>query len=393
MKKAIIIALIFSILLGVGGWFFLGKSPQAESFNTIKPTRGDIENVVTATGRLQPRDYVDVGAQVSGQLKVLHVEVGDNVKQGDLLAEIDATVYLAKVDAIRAQLRNQRALMTDRQAQLALSKNNYQREKNLFDDNATSREAYESATANYQSAKAQITALQAQIEQTSSSLREEEANLEFASIYAPMDGTVVTIEARQGQTLNATQNAPTILRLADLSVMTVEAKVSEADVSKLYLNMSVYFTILGGEGRRWYGELSRIEPTPEVTNNVVLYNAKFDVPNENRILMTQMTTQVFFIVAKAENALQIPFASVRLDKTAALPPATSQQPVTMRQGQVTVLNAQGKPEQRNVAVGVTNRINAQILEGLKDSDRVVLESAKSSNNSNARMPMGPRIGR
>lgn len=308
--------LVLIVLIGAAGYWgwhkFYGKKDPHEIYQVAKVQRGDIEDLVSATGTVQPLEYVDVGAQVSGQLKKLHIEVGSVVKEGDLLAEIDPTVFLATVDARRAGLRNQLATMKDREAQLALAQLQYSRQKNLMAADATTKESLQTAEATLRSAKAQIEALQAQIEQTQSTLRADEANLNYAKIYAPMAGTVVSLTARQGQTLNANQSAPTILRVADLSTMTVQTQVSEAEVGKLRQGMEVYFTTLGSQGRRWYGKLRKVEPTPTVTNNVVLYNALFDVPNQNQVLMPSMTTQVFFIAATAKNALLVPTAAVAL---------------------------------------------------------------------------------
>lgn len=305
------VLLILIALIAFWGWHKIYGAPDPRvMYQTAKVERGDIEDLVSATGTVQPLEYVDVGAQVSGQLKKLHIEVGSVVKEGDLLAEIDPTVFLATVNARRAGLRNQLATMKDRKAQLVLAQLQYDRQKNLMAADATTKETLQTAEANLQSAKAQIEALQAQIEQTQSTLLADEANLNYAKIYAPMNGTVVSLTARQGQTLNANQSAPTILRIADLSTMTVQAQVSEAEVGKLRQGMEVYFTTLGSQGRRWYGKLRKVEPTPTVTNNVVLYNALFDVPNENQLLMPSMTTQVFFIASSARNALVIPAAAV-----------------------------------------------------------------------------------
>jgi len=299
------------VLVAIGVWkYFFSKNGDADNYLTATVERGEIQNLVTATGVLQPREYVDVGAQVSGQLKKLLVVVGQQVTAGDLLAEIDATVFRAKVDGIRAQLQNQQAQLVDRQAQLTLAKIRMERQQNLFKDDATTKESVQVADASYQSAGAQLKALQAQIQQTESSLRAEEANLAYARIYAPMSGTVVSITSRQGQTLNANQQAPTIMRIADLSTMTVQTQVSEADIGKLHTGMPVYFTTLGGQDYRWYSKLDRVEPTPQVTSNVVLYNALFDVPNDNGVLMTSMSTQVFFIAAQARNALVIPASAL-----------------------------------------------------------------------------------
>ncbi|MNR79880.1 Macrolide export protein MacA [compost metagenome] len=316
-SRRALIALLIVLVAAASYWGwkkFYGKKDPREIYQVAEVQRGDIQDLVTATGTVQPLEYVDVGAQVSGQLKKLYIEVGSVVKAGDLLAEIDPTVFLATVDARRAGLRNQLATMKDRESQLALATLQYNRQKNLMSADATTAESLQTAEAALRSAKAQIDALQAQIEQTQSTLRADEANLNYAKIYAPMDGTVVSLTARQGQTLNANQTAPTILRIADLSTMTVQTQVSEAEVGKLRKGMEVYFTTLGSQGRRWYGALRKVEPTPTVTNNVVLYNALFDVPNRNQALLPSMTTQVFFIAATAKDALLVPTAAVTISR-------------------------------------------------------------------------------
>lgn len=373
----LIVVLVTAV--AVGGWWFQRDRQPDQNLLTVAVQRGDLEDLVTATGVLQPRDYVDVGAQVSGQLEVLHVRIGDDVKEGDLLAEIDPTLYVARVDATRAQLRNQRAQLMERKAQLTLAELQYRRQQNLLREEATSREAAQTAEATLQSARAQIEAINAQIEQTESSLRAEEANLEYARIYAPMDGTVVSIEARQGQTLNVNQQAPVLMRIADLSAMTVEAQVSEADIGKLTPDMPVYFTTLGSQQRRWESRLDRLEPTPVVENNVVLYNAVFEVPNPEGRLMTQMTAQVFFVNAEARGALLVPVTALSGRGSGAT---------------VQVLGSNGQPEQRGVTVGVTNRVQAEIVDGLKEGDRVVSSprgaGSTSSNNGSRRM-LGMRM--
>lgn len=404
------IALLVFVLIVVGLlWRNVFAGDETDVVYTTEPViRGDIENLVTATGTLQPQDYVDVGAQVSGQLKKLHVEVGSEVKAGDLLAEIDATVYAAKVDATRAQLRNQQAQLQEREAQLSLAGINFKRQKNLLSEDATTTEAVETADANLKSAQAQLKSLQAQIQQTESTLRVEAANLNYARIYSPIDGTVVSITSRQGQTLNTNQMAPTIMRIADLSTMTVQTQVSEADIGKLRVDMPVYFTTLGSQGRRWYSKINRIQPTPEVLNNVILYNALFDVPNESRVLMTQMSTQVFFIESQAKDVLLVPmsavsFAPPRGDRPqgerpkgeqANAPQPTEEQKAEWkkrrdeikegadksahrpRPAMVKVMSEDGDIEERKVLVGVTNRVQAQIIEGLQEGEKVVSGSSR-----------------
>ncbi len=378
------------LLAGIGfyaytAWFSNGN--PADRYTTAPVERGDIEDSVTATGTLQPRDYVDVGTQVSGQLKVVHVQIGSTVKQGDLLAEIDPTVYRSRVDANRAQLKNQTAQLADRQAQLTLAQQQLKRQQNLMKEEATTSEALQIAEASVRSITAQIQALRAQMQQTESTLRGDEANLGYTKIYAPMSGTVVSQTAKQGQTLNANQQAPIILRIADLSTMTVQTQVSEADVSKLHLGMDAYFTTLGGNGQRWYGTLRQVLPTPTVTNNVVLYDALFDVPNPDRKLMTQMTAQVFFVLASAKDTVTVPVAALRPSRSknaegsAARTPARKQrgeQPVLesreelAKEAMVRVIHDDGSVEERAVKVGVMNRVSAQALSGLEPGEVVAV---------------------
>jgi membrane fusion protein, macrolide-specific efflux system len=308
-----------------GAWF--GEEPT-EQYILAAIERGDVEDAVTATGTLQPRDYVDVGTQVSGQLKIVHVKIGEHVKQGQLLAQIDPTVLQSRVDSGNAQLQNQQAQLADKRAQLALAELQLRRQRNMMKEEATTTEALQEADANVQSLKAQIAAVQAQMKQTGATLRGDTANLGYTKIYAPMSGTVVTQIAKQGQTLNASQQAPVIVRIADLSTMTVQTQVSEADVSRLRLGMKAYFTTLGGQGKRWHGKLRQINPTPATQNNVVLYDALFDVPNRDGALMTQMTAQVFFIIGEAKDTIVAPVGALspmpKVEKTAAEKAADAQ---------------------------------------------------------------------
>lgn len=392
------IILLLLLSAGAGGWYYLNHSKdKTPELSTTMVQRGNIEDLVAATGTLQPSSYVDVGAQVSGQLHKIHVEVGDTVKSGDLLAEIDPTLFITKVDASRAQLRYQQALLKDREAQLELARIQHQRQQNLLAAQATTEESAQNAAASYRSSQAQIDMLLAQIEQTESSLRADEANLGYARIYAPMEGTVVSISARQGQTINANQQAPIILQIADLSTMTVRTRVSEADVARLSNGMEVYFTTLGGGERRWYGHLQRIEPTPTVENNVVLYHGIFDVDNSGRQLLPQMTAQVFFVVASARDTLLVPVTAVTLENRRGQGGGTrpvgersdNHTEAAGRRATVQVLDPQGQVETRDIRVGVSNRIQMQVLTGLTEEDEVVITGQSSGRPTGANQRTAP----
>jgi macrolide-specific efflux system membrane fusion protein len=422
------LALALIALLAGGGYFawqaWFGDDGTAESLLTAVAQRGDLEDTVTATGTLQPKDFVDVGTQVSGQLKKILVEIGAVVKAGQLLAEIDPSVYQSKVDGDNAQLLNLQAQLADRKAQLVLAGLQLARQKNLDREEATTTEALQSAAATQQSALAQSDSIRAQIKQTGSTLRGDEANLGYTKIYAPIAGTVVSQTAKQGQTLNANQQAPIVMRIADLATMTVQAQVSEADVSKLRIGMDVYFTTLGGNNRRHYGKLRQIPPTPTVLNNVVLYDALFEVENPKQTLMTQMTAQVFFVAASAKDAVLVPL-------TALHPVAAESKPVETKtaaadtgaggarkgggerasggdrrnqfangRAQLGVVDADGKVVEREVKVGVMNRVSAQILSGLEPGETVVIGTkvpasaalAQSNQTSSSLAPNATRGG-
>lgn len=385
------LALLAFAAAALGWWRWHERTGATAQIATVPVTRGDVEDAVTALGTLQPRDYVDVGTQVSGQLRKIHVEIGSDVKEGDLLAEIDPTVYRTRVEADRAQLRNLQAQVNEREAQRRLAQQQFARQAGLLKANATSQEAYQSAEAALRVAEAQIEALKAQIAQTESNLRGNEANLGYTKIYAPMGGTIVSISARQGQTLNANQQAPIILRIADLDTMTVWTQVSEADVGRLTIGMDAYFTTLGSPDRRWSGKLRQILPTPEVVNNVVLYNALFDVENPEHRLKTQMTAQVFFVRAAARDALIVPAAAL-------LPPERGRRSAQAAPGaegpraeRVRVL-AGTHVEERQVTVGVRDRVAAEILSGLREGEQVVVGTRQDADRAAAQGPVRrPRI--
>jgi macrolide-specific efflux system membrane fusion protein len=380
---------------GTWEWRRMQTEP-ATRWVTAPVTTGDIEDTVTALGNLQPKNYVDVGAQVSGQLNKIDVAVGDKVKQGDLLAEIDPTVLEAKVTADQAALASLQAQVIDRGAQVTLAQTQLTRQQNLMKADATSQDALQTAEATLKSDKAQLAALQAQVKQSQSTLDADKANLGFTKIYAPMGGTVVSLTAQQGQTINANQSAPIILRIADLDTMTVWTQVSEADVPRLKVGMDAYFTTLGDQTTRWPGKLQQIQPTPSVVNNVVLYPALFDVANPDGRLMTQMSAQVFFVVAGVKNAVTVPVAALHAAKEGSGASPDSQEDA--KPYEVRVMGANGRPEKRQVWIGVTNRVSAEVLSGLNPGDVVVIgrnsdgETAGQGQGQGANRSGGGRTG-
>ncbi|AZF22189.1 efflux RND transporter periplasmic adaptor subunit [Pseudomonas sp. R3-52-08] len=380
-RRALLVVACLIPIVAFATW--QGLAPGRDTLTTVTVTRGDIENSVTALGTLQPRRYVDVGAQASGQIQKIHVEAGDQVKEGQLLVEIDPSTQKAKLDASRYAIENLAAQLQEQKAQHALARQKYQRQQRLSAGNATREEDVQTAKAELSATQARVEMFQAQIRQARASLRSDEAELGYTRIYAPMAGTVVAVDARVGQTLNAQQQTPLILRIARLSPMTVWAEVSEADIGHVKPGMSAYFTTLSGGSRRWTSTVRQILPIPPKPLNetqgsgspssasksgsgrVVLYTVLLDVDNADNALMAEMTTQVFFVANQVKDALTVPVAALQ-----GTPNADTQI--------ARVVAKNGSIEQRTVRLGVSDRLRVQVLDGLSEGDHLLIGPADSS---------------
>lgn len=396
-----------------GGWFWwVGHAEEAaDRYATAAVERGPLEETVSAIGAIQPREFVDVGTQVTGQLKTLHVQVGDAVTRGQLVAEIDPTLLQSKVDSTKATLRNLRAQLADRVAQARLADQQFKRNKALLRDRAASEEAVQQSEAAAESARAQVEALRAQIDQTQSTLEGDEANLRYTKIHAPISGTVVSLAARQGQTLVSSQTAPVILRIADLNTMTIWAQVSEADVPKVQVGMPAYFNTLGQPERRWVGAVRQILPTPETVNNVILYNVLFDAANPDGALKPQMSAQVYFQLARVDDALIVPAAALQSAAKAKKPKEadsgksdnggkeekhenkTASAEVEAKpktKDYVVRVLRNGAAEERTVTIGLRTRVSAQVVSGLAEGEQVIVGSIadKDKGKNSARGVVG-----
>ncbi|MCO8045845.1 efflux RND transporter periplasmic adaptor subunit [Acinetobacter bohemicus] len=436
----LIMAAVIAIVLITAGWYFLKPKEQPPQFITAEVSIGDIENSVLATGVLEATKMVSVGAQVSGQVKKMYVQLGDQVKQGQLIAQIDSVRQENDLKTAEASIKNQMAQLAVKQANLAKVEAEYRRQDIMYAQDATSRAEYEAALASYKIAQADIKAINAQIEQSRLTLATAKEDLGYTQIVAPMDGTIVAIVTEEGQTVNANQSAPTIVKLAQLDTMTIKAEISEADVMKVQEGQRVYFTTLGNSDKKIYAQLRQVEPAPNSINTesnnstgsssstAVYYNALFDVPNEDGKLRIDMTAQVYIVLDEAQNVLTIPAAAIqssnrpqrqkrgegsRNTEGLAAPTeaqdksrdATGERPARLQlsdaelalieQGKaqramVRVLQADGTAKLTPVLIGLNNRVTAQVLKGLKRGDQVVIaDGSDTSNDSAKRGSRGP----
>lgn len=432
-------AAVIAIVLIAAGWYFLKPKEQPPQYITAEVTQGDIESSVLATGILEATKMVSVGAQVSGQVRQMYVELGDQVKQGQLIARIDSVRQENDLKTAEASIKNQMAQLAVRQANLAKVEAEYNRQKAMYAQDATSRSELESAFASYKTAQADITAINAQIEQSRLTLATAKEDLGYTQIVAPMDGTIVAIVTEEGQTVNANQSAPTIVKLAKLDTMTIKAEISEADVMKVEEGQTVYFTTLGNNEKKIYAKLRQVEPAPNSINtdsntsgssssSAVYYNALFDVPNEDGKLRIDMTAQVYIVLDEAKNVLTIPAAAIqssnrparanrgegsrgegsRSEANPAARPETestqgnrpaAERPARLnlsdaeialieqgkaQRAMVRVLQADGTAKPTPVLIGLNNRATAQVLKGLKRGDQVVIADGSDTSNDAAK---------
>lgn len=393
------------IIFGLGGYFWFNTHQTSTLTYLTEPAKiQDISLTVLADGTLQAYKQVSVGSQVSGQIRKLHVALGDIVKKGDLLVEIDDLPQKNALADAKARLKNIEATKAAKLANLINAQLTLERQSVLSKQGATRVSELDTAKANLDALVAEIEAINAQISQTKIALDTAVLNLSYTQITAPMDGMIVALIVDEGQTVNSVQSAPTLIKIATLSTMTVKAQISEADVIKISPGMPVYFTILGDK-KRYYATLRQIEPAPESiqtdtktantsTSEAIYYNGLFDVDNSESKLKISMTAQVVITVDEAKNALVIPASALQINKknessnanTKADNKADNKKNMLPIQHTIRVLKEDGTVENRNVTLGLNNNIYVQILEGLTEGEHVIISDSTGPKSS--QMPRG-----
>ncbi len=399
---------IVGVLALLVAWFAWPEGEEPPPPPVIVPvTRGDIESSVAAAGTLEAGNSVDVGAQVSGQLKKLHVKLGDVVSEGDLLAEVDDFIQRTRVASSAANLEALEANTLSMEAGLELSHARVQRQERLMQARATTEVEYDQAVLNLTQSEANLKRHKLQIEQARASLQETRALLDFTRITAPASGTIVSVLVQEGQTLNASQSTPTILRIGNLNVIRVTAGIPEADVGQLTPGMEAYFTTLSSGERRWVTRLQEISPLPTAAGgagSLASFDALLEIDNLEGALLPGMGAKVFFLTRVVRDVLKVPLGALTF--TSGAGPKSAAQQFAMRnkpdvdlsaidqasqsetpnarrsglqQGQsdserratVQVVGSNGEIEMREVKIGFDNGIEAEVISGLREGDNVV----------------------
>ena len=385
MKKTKI--LIILLILGVGGYFiydnFFKVKDEKLEFITKKAKKGSFSKKVDATGEIFATELIDVGAQVSGQIKKLYVKLGDQIKKGDMIASIDSSTQQNSIDNKEAQLAIYKAQLESAKVALNIAKTQFDRENALFAKNATSKQEFESAKNTFSANSAKIKELEAQIKQTNIELSTAKINLGYTKITAPRDGTVVSVQVEEGQTVNANQTTPTIVNIADLSHVKMKMQIAEGDITKIKVGTPVEYSILSEPTKKFQTTVSSIDPglttlsdgsygssssskssysSSSSSSSAVYYYAQSIVDNKDGILRIGMTTQNELLIANVEDAIIVPSIGIKKDEN----------------GTFVYVLKDGKPVKTEVKTGIKDNLDTQIISGINEGDEIITSQGSSS---------------
>ena len=364
-KRNIIIISITAVIIIIGAILLIKKG--SVKYITKPLSKDTITQYVEASGTIKPINTIEVGTQVSGTVAKIYVDYNSTVKQGQLLAELDPSLFQANVDQSSAKLNNAKASLAKAKATLAYKKNNYQRYKHLYETNYVSKDDVELALSNYLQAQADVTATQAEVSAASASLENNLTNLRYSKITSPVDGTVISRAVDVGQTVAASFNTPTLFEVAkDLTKMQIETSVSEADIGKIKVGQHAQYTLDGYQDKIFEGEVTQVRLASTTTNNVVTYTVIVSVDNADGFAIPGMSANVSIIVGKAQDVLCVD------NKALKFTPSDNQQKYD-KQG-IWILEKQG-PKRYNIELGLSDENKTQIISNeVKEGDKVIISS-------------------
>ena len=370
MKKVFKWVAALVILAGLGWYGYQKMQPKNEAtFITEEVKRGKIAQTVSATGEIAATNLVDVGAQVSGQIKKMHVKIGDVVKEGDLIAEIDNVTQVNEVNTRKAQLQTYQAQLESAQVALKIAQRKYSRYKSLASADAVSKEEFEATEDSLATNRAKIKELQSSIRQTQIAINTAEKDLGYTRITAPSAGTVVSLVVEQGQTINASQTSPTVVQIADLTSMTNKMQIAEGDATKVKAGQTVNFTILSEPDTPISAKLDSVDPglttmsqgsyskSTDTTSSAIYYFARATVPNSEGKLAIGMTTQNTVEIASVDNVLVVPTVAIKTKDGKKF---------------VRVLGANNQAVDKEIQTGLKDSMNTEVKSGLNEGEKVVM---------------------
>ncbi|EAI8846422.1 efflux RND transporter periplasmic adaptor subunit [Campylobacter coli] len=373
MKNRVVLIVVILALFGVGAYFIFFNDNEKITYLTQKVKKIDISQTIEAVGKVYAKDQVDVGAQVSGQIIKLYVDVGSHVKQGDLIAQIDKDKQQNDLDITKAQLESAKANLESKKVALEIASKQYQREQKLYAAKASSLENLEIQKNNYYSLKASVAELNAQVIQLEITLKNAKKDLDYTTITAPIDGVVINVAVDEGQTVNANQNTPTIVRIANLDQMEVRMEIAEADVGKIKIGTELDFSLLSDPQKTYRASIASIDPadtevsdssssyssSSSSSSNAIYYYAKFYVQNKDNFLRIGMSIQNEIVIASVKDVIAVPTYAIKNDA----------------KGYYVEILQNQKAVKKYVKFGIKDSINTQILEGVDENEELIISSS------------------
>ena len=393
MKKRFFILLGLLVAAGVAYYFFSSNSKQETTYLTESVTRGNVEKTVIASGSVESVNEVYVGAQASGKITKLYVKLGQEIKKGEMIADIDSTTQINTLNTKKAALVSYQAQLKAKKTAYDVALSSYNRLSKLYTQKATSLDSLNTAKSTLDNAKAEMEAIEANIKQAAIEVNTAETNVGYTQITAPMDGTVISVPVSEGQTVNANQTTPTIVTIADLSKMKIKPEISEGDITKVKAGQEVSFTILSDSQTLYHSVIDSVDPANTTTTDssstssstsssnsnsttsAIYYYANVLIDNPDRTLRIGMTTENNIKIANAKDVLLV-----------------SNMAIQKRDGKsfVNVLNDKNQPEQREVETGVQNDFHTEIKSGLNEGEKVIVSQVANGEEVGS-MPRGPRM--
>ena len=391
MKKRFFILLGLLVAAGAAYYFFSSNSKQETTYLTESVTRGNVEKTVVASGSVESVNEVDVGAQASGKITKLYVKLGQEIKKGEMIADIDSTTQINTLNTKKAALVSYQAQLKAKKTAYDVALSSYNRLSKLYTQKATSLDSVNTVKSTLDNAKAEVEAIEANIKQAEIEVNTAETNVGYTKITAPMDGTVISVPVSEGQTVNANQTTPTIVTIADLSKMKIKPEISEGDITKVKAGQEVSFTILSDSQTVYHSVIDSVDPANTTTSDssstsslssssssttsAIYYYANVLIDNPDRTLRIGMTTENNIKIANAKDVLLV-----------------SNMAIQKRDGKsfVNVLNDKNQPEQREVETGVQNDFQTEIKSGLNEGEKVIVSQVANGEKVGS-MPRGPRM--
>ena len=392
MKKRFFILLGLLVAGGATYYFFSSNSKQETTYLTESVTRGNVEKTVVASGSVESVNEVDVGAQASGKITKLYVKLGQEIKKGEMIADIDSTTQINTLNTKKAALVSYQAQLKAKKTAYDVALSSYNRLSKLYTQKATSLDSLNTAKSTLDNAKAEMEAIEANTKQAEIEVNTAETNVGYTKITAPMDGTVISVPVSEGQTVNANQTTPTIVTIADLSKMKIKPEISEGDITKVKAGQEVSFTILSDSQTVYHSVIDSVVPANTTTSDssstsssissssssttsAIYYYANVLIDNPDRTLRIGMTTENNIKIANAKDVLLV-----------------SNMAIQKRDGKsfVNVLNDKNQPEQREVETGIQNDFQTEIKSGLNEGEKVIVSQVANGEKVGS-MPRGPRM--